>query len=193
MTDVHPPRHDTATVVADPPQMADMPGLPPAYLPAGYQTRSARHRSTNAGTGLPTWGWVAIGVTALALFVIVASVAAAFLYAGSKGAITTPAVLGGSTALKEAHETCATSSYGITLEDDGRTLDIDTMGEEELVGATYAEFECVLSALDVPGSVRSKMGYTRALDGMQTATWDGYSASWNYHPDDGVHMVISVR
>ena len=30
----------------------------------------------------------------------------------------------------------------------------------------------------------------RALDGRQTGTWDDFEASWGYHPDDGINLVI---
>ena len=30
----------------------------------------------------------------------------------------------------------------------------------------------------------------RALDGQQTDEWDGISARWTYHPEDGLHLVL---
>jgi hypothetical protein len=31
---------------------------------------------------------------------------------------------------------------------------------------------------------------TRALDGMQRDSWRKFKASWTYHPDDGLNIVI---
>ena len=32
---------------------------------------------------------------------------------------------------------------------------------------------------------------TRALDGYQQETFGEFSASWTYHPDDGLNMTIT--
>jgi hypothetical protein len=32
---------------------------------------------------------------------------------------------------------------------------------------------------------------TRALDGRQTQTADGYSYTWSYHPDNGLDIIIT--
>jgi hypothetical protein len=37
----------------------------------------------------------------------------------------------------------------------------------------------------------SKMDRTRALDGMQDASWDDLSASWTYHPDAGLDITVT--
>jgi len=34
------------------------------------------------------------------------------------------------------------------------------------------------------------MERTRALDGTQSDTWDGLQASWSYHPDSGINLLI---
>jgi hypothetical protein len=36
------------------------------------------------------------------------------------------------------------------------------------------------------------MTSTRALDGRQTASWDGIDAAWSYHPDSGMNMTVSI-
>ena len=33
-------------------------------------------------------------------------------------------------------------------------------------------------------------GATRALDGRQQASWDGFEASWTYHPDNGLTLIL---
>ena len=48
----------------------------------------------------------------------------------------------------------------------------------------------LLGELGFPGGTLARMDITRALDGMQTATGDGVVASWTYHPDQGLSIVI---
>lgn len=82
---------------------------------------------------------------------------------------------------------------GVHLVDNGATLTVDTAGEKELVGATEADLACVLAAVEAPASVTANMGSTRALDGTQTATWDGITATWRYHPDTGFELVLTTN
>jgi hypothetical protein len=35
------------------------------------------------------------------------------------------------------------------------------------------------------------MQNTRALDGMQDASWDNYKATWSFHPDNGFDLIIT--
>lgn len=51
-------------------------------------------------------------------------------------------------------------------------------------------YDCVLDSLDIPSRVLDHIGHTRALDGMQTDSWDDYEARWNYHPDNGMSITI---
>lgn len=52
---------------------------------------------------------------------------------------------------------------------------------------------CVLSQLDVPDRVVSLMDSTTSLDGRQTETWDEVDASWRYHPDDGLDVLLALK
>lgn len=49
---------------------------------------------------------------------------------------------------------------------------------------------CVLDSLDAPAVVRSHLTGTRALDGVQEDTWDGFSARWSYHPNSGMDLAV---
>lgn len=90
--------------------------------------------------------------------------------------------------LKKASAECAAG----TLADENETLVIDMAGEDYGSGtATFADIECVLDELAAPQSIVAKMGSTRALDGMQTADWSGYEATWTYHPDDGLDLILT--
>jgi hypothetical protein len=53
---------------------------------------------------------------------------------------------------------------------------------------------CVLGWVSPPQHVIAQLSSTRALDGMQTATWDGLfgqvSALWTFHPDQGMNLTV---
>ena len=89
-------------------------------------------------------------------------------------------------------ENCGPLSY-IDLGDQGNSVSMDSKGEEDSGGAGIDVIVCVLAGLDMPDSVASRMDQTRALDGMQDADWDGLHASWSYHPDSGVQIIVEDR
>jgi hypothetical protein len=94
--------------------------------------------------------------------------------------------------ITSAVETCnVESNPWITIGDEGQSLSMNSLGEES-AGAEFDDVFCVLDALDTPDSVLNRMNTTRALDGRQSAGWDNFSASWGYHPDNGLDVVIDV-
>lgn len=95
--------------------------------------------------------------------------------------------------ITDAVTTCdVEDSLGVDVMDEGASLQLSTTGEESS-GASYIEVICVLQKLDVPESVVARFGTTRALDGQQTADWDGFTASWGYHPDTGLDIVVEPQ
>jgi hypothetical protein len=80
----------------------------------------------------------------------------------------------------------------IEVVDDGASLLIDGEGEES-DGASIDDIVLTLGLLDTPSSVVTRMSSTRALDGMQDATWGDYAASWTYHPDNGLDIIVTVE
>lgn len=77
------------------------------------------------------------------------------------------------------------------LADEDTTLIIDVQGEDLGSGSlSFDALYCVLAELDTPSYVISQMEGTRALDGMQSATWETYTAQWTYHPDQGLDLTI---
>lgn len=80
----------------------------------------------------------------------------------------------------------------LVVADKGKTLTLTTAGKSGK-SASYTDIEdvaCVLAKLEVPSYVVSHIDSTRALDGQQTDEWDGISARWTYHPEDGLHLVL---
>ncbi|MFI7482005.1 hypothetical protein ACH9EU_06260 [Kocuria sp. M1R5S2] len=74
--------------------------------------------------------------------------------------------------------------------DEGRSVTIQTTGEDSSYSADVFEMMCVLQGLGVSDSIVSRMDSTRALDGRQTGSWGVFDASWGYHPDDGMNLVV---
>lgn len=79
---------------------------------------------------------------------------------------------------------------GAELLDDGQGLYLNGLGNESL-GMPIESIIAYLDYLEAPDSVLMKMGNTRALDGTQTASWDNIVATWTYHPDEGLDIILT--
>lgn len=97
------------------------------------------------------------------------------------------------TAFYEALEACDIDkdSRYISVEDGGESLIMTSDGTES-PGASILDIACVFDELEVPSSIINRFDTTRALDGTQTGTWNDYEATWNYHPDSGANITITV-
>jgi len=120
------------------------------------------------------------------------------LVVGIVGSLLVASVAGGigslipSSAMADATQACEVEADPfIELGDKGQSLSMQTEGEKS-PGADVADVVCVLGELDVPDSVLTRMSSTRALDGRQSADWNDLSASWGYHPDNGLDIVIEL-
>ena len=80
--------------------------------------------------------------------------------------------------------------YGSDIGDEGKSLLLDTQGSDDATGLNMTQLDCILIRLETPDSTRSLIDSTRALDGRQEAKWDSITATWSYHPDSGLNMVI---
>lgn len=122
-------------------------------------------------------------------FAVVGAIVATIIIGSSVGSDTAGApVAPAETLLKAAHDQC---SAGV-LSDGDRTMTLDMAGKESSSGTlTFDQVTCVLGFLGMPSSVGSRMDATRALDGMQDGDWDGFHASWTYHPDNGLDIILT--
>jgi len=77
----------------------------------------------------------------------------------------------------------------VRLADSNRTLIIESGG----LGLPTSSLTCVFKQLNMPSWVRSRIGSTRAIDGEKSASWSGYTAFWNYHPDDGLNITVTKK
>jgi hypothetical protein len=110
------------------------------------------------------------------------------------GAVAVGAAAGQPTALEKAYsqyEDLGITSSSIKLVDDGRTIIVDGEGAEQS-GAPMEAIASLVTALEMPTSIVTKIENTRALDGTQSDSWDGIEVSWSYHPDTGIDMVLEL-
>lgn len=87
------------------------------------------------------------------------------------------------------YATLGDSGYSITMI--GMPADPTYANYGKVTGLPIEHMACVLKAVAVPDSVVSQIDATRALDGMQKASWDKFSASWTYHPDHGLRVILT--
>lgn len=99
--------------------------------------------------------------------------------------------------LREVVNKCAKGRYGFDV--DYNYLFIDNEGSDDVNGASYEELMCALETLEMPKADINRTTRTRALDGTQEAEWEGsdgdftLSATWTYHPDDGLDVNIKLK
>jgi len=139
-------------------------------------------------------GWIAVGI--LAGVVVVAGVTVLVLgWITSEDSDSTSSGFGeiGPNRIEVAIDRCGLAGEpGAAVGDEGQSLTLDTSGEEDLGGISYTNLECMISALDIPDAIESRILATRALDGVQDATYDEVSLSWSYHPDSGMTLIVSL-
>jgi hypothetical protein len=74
---------------------------------------------------------------------------------------------------------------------------LDVLGESDETFASLTVFSSYMPALErlldelgFPASTMSRIGNTRALDGTLEAKGEKAIATWTYHPDNGLNIVI---
>jgi hypothetical protein len=133
-------------------------------------------------------GWLTLVILAAAVIVLGAAlvwVAAARpnLHVGRFGLSSPPP-----SALRVASQRC--NNVG-ELADGDKTLFLNMQGNDSGSGMLSVEqVVCVLDALDVPTYVLTEMDETTALAGRQEETWGHFKASWTYHPDNGLDVLV---
>lgn len=164
--------------------------------PAEFSGETAEVPPANAPL-TPTQRRALWGGGAVAAVVVLLVLVTVMFAAGDEGADGRPAgaedtmehELPQRTTLERAKDHCAETATSIRTGDDGRTL----IGNGVGVGSGRGDVTslgCIFRRLEVPDAVVARFDSTRALDGRQEASWDGYTASWSYHPDNGIDIVI---
>lgn len=126
---------------------------------------------------------------------IVGGVLAALALAGCSSG--TGEAVGGThhskTKLAQALADCnVTSGSSAALGDAGKTLTLDGQGKKDSasVGLSVSDEACILNAVHVSDAIISEMDSTTAMMGRQQGEWDGFKATWTYHPDNGLDVII---
>ena len=101
---------------------------------------------------------------------------------------------GGLTALEAAVADCDADTGAFSLGDEGTSLVMDGVDDTAIRAQlkSLTAMACVLGSIDAPDTVIPLMTGTTALQGRQETTWDGYAASWTYHPDNGLDVIIET-
>ena len=103
------------------------------------------------------------------------------------------------TKLKEAYNTCCEGSKTqyAKLGYDGMSLTIDTdpndYGSSQYERDAINAIQSINYYLGLPASLLEKMSSTRAIDGTQSQNCGTYTATWNYHPDNGLKVIYEVN
>lgn len=111
------------------------------------------------------------------------------LLAGCGGApAATPTPSAAESRIVTAAKACpgARNAHG----DGGKSMTLDTKGEDDRDGDTMAVVACYLRELETPDYVIQHIDSTRSLDGQQTEEWDGIKARWTYHPNRGLIITL---
>jgi hypothetical protein len=102
---------------------------------------------------------------------------------------------GSATNIIAAVEKCnLTSSQYVGVMDDGHSLMLDGRSDSSSVdGIEISDTSCVLQQLGIPAYITMLMSNTRSVDGMQREEYDAYKIYWNYHPDNGLDIIIHMK
>lgn len=190
-----------------------------AAVPSNDDTTSAAHAfprvdaappSTEAkgqSNARPTWFYPLIAAMAV-LFVVAVSVMAVIQVMDSRAeakrvsdeASASAAAVEASASAEAARFRLipdAVNGCGLSeslVGDDGASVFLNGEGDDYDSSDTLTIYQtaCVLAALDIPDAVMNHMQATRALDGTQTDSWGELTASWTYHPDNGLDVLVRL-
>lgn len=125
-----------------------------------------------------TWLWIVL----VGVLVLVLGFAAYLAFGRNTGP-----------SLAAAEKSCNDGRTDARVDDGGKTLIINSSGDAIKTIVDTQTVSCVLDYLKTPAAVRAHISGTRALDGRQADSWDGFTAAWTYHPDDGLDITIEAK
>lgn len=85
-----------------------------------------------------------------------------------------------------------TDAANAQIADEGKTLTVNSKGEDDVEGLPYDDLDCILDGLGATAAVMSHFQQTTSMDGRQTEEWDDLELSWSYHPDRGADFVVTL-
>lgn len=93
------------------------------------------------------------------------------------------------TAIQYALSACGIPEAMAHVGDEGHTATLHWGLVSDKLSAN--DVGCILGNTRMPSSVESQINATRALDGMQHASWGQFKATWTFHPDNGSNLILT--
>lgn len=91
----------------------------------------------------------------------------------------------------EIYQACSEFHSAIQYQADARRMIVDgAMAEGAVDDTAERAVGCLLGASGAPNEVQTAMLNTRAIDGAQSDSWLWITATWTYHPDDGLRVTF---
>ena len=87
-----------------------------------------------------------------------------------------------------------TGSYdGVTLSENGDSLYLDGDGDEDRTNLKVENILCVLTQLETPQTIITRMSNTNSTMGLLEDNFEGIKVSWTYHPDNGLDIYFKLE
>lgn len=78
---------------------------------------------------------------------------------------------------------------------DSQSLYLDGTGDEDYLNTdvTFDDISCVISVLDVPQPIITRINNTNSQMGLVEDSFAGIYISWTYHPDNGLDLYFKLE
>ena len=90
--------------------------------------------------------------------------------------------------LYNAYALCSSSRTSLSSDFQSITVDSKNKNDTE----SLSDIITIISALNLPDSLRNEMAHTTALMGVQEETFTHYTVRWTYHPDNGLDVIFKL-
>ena len=90
--------------------------------------------------------------------------------------------------LYNAYALCSSSRTSLSSDFQSITVDSKNKNDTE----SLSDIITIISALNLPDSLRNEMAHTTALMGVQEETFTRYTVRWTYHPDNGLDVIFKL-
>lgn len=91
--------------------------------------------------------------------------------------------------LYNAYALCSSSRTSLSSDCQSITVDSENKNDTE----SLSDIITIISALNLPDSLRNEMAHTTALMGVQEETFSHYTVRWTYHPDNGLDVIFKLN
>lgn len=87
------------------------------------------------------------------------------------------------------------SVKGADFSFESQSLYLDGTGDEDYLNTdvTIEDISCVISVLDVPQPIITRINNTNSTMGLVEDSFAGIYISWSYHPDNGIDLYFKLE